>query len=77
MGLLLDESGALNPSKLIWSPTAWTQLLGRSAEDLAKAAENVVLIKYLENRLLFLRIAVLFGWSDQVGRLCVLGVTII
>ena len=77
MGLLLDESGALNPSKLIWSPTAWTQLLGRSAEDLAKAAENVVLIKYLEHRLLFLKIALLFGWSGDVGRLCVLGVTII
>ena len=71
----MDESGAITSGKLIWSDEAWEQLLGRDAKGLADA--SVKLLKYLENRLLFLKLAVMFGWSEDVGKLCVLRVTIV
>jgi hypothetical protein len=77
IGLLVDETGALTSGKLIWSDSTWEQLLGRNAEELAAATGNVQLLKYLENRLLFLRLAITFGWSGDVGRIVVLGVSII
>lgn len=77
VGLLVDETGAITSGKLIWSDEAWEQLLGRNAEELAAATGNVQLLKYLENRLLFLKLAVMFGWSEEVGKIVVLRVTII
>ena len=74
MGLVVDETGAVTSGKLIWSDEAWEQLLGRNAGDLA--GSSLALLKYLENRLLFLKLAVMFGWSEDVGKLCVLRVTI-
>lgn len=71
----MDESGAITSGKLIWSDDAWEQLLGRDAEGLA--ASSLKLLKYLENRLLFLKLAVMFGWSEDVGKLCILRVTIV
>lgn len=71
----MDESGAITSGKLIWSDSAWEQLLGRNAEGLA--GSSVRLLKYLENRLLFLKLAVMFGWSEDVGKLCILRVTIV
>ena len=71
----MDESGAVTSGKLIWSDEAWEQLLGRNAEGLA--GSSVRLLKYLENRLLFLKLAVMFGWSEDVGKLCILRVTIV
>ena len=75
LGLLIDESGAITSGKLIWSDDAWWQLLGRTAEELAQS--DAVLLKYLEDRLLFLKLAVMFGWSADVGKLVVLRVTIV
>ena len=75
VGLLIDETGAVTSGKLIWSDEAWWQLLGRTAEELASS--EAVLLKYLENRLLFLRVVILFGWSAEVGKLVVLRLTII
>jgi len=77
IGLLIDETGAIASGKLIWSDDAWEQLLGRSAADLADATSNTQLLKYLDNRLLFLKLAVMFGWSEEVGKIVVLRVTII
>ncbi|MCJ1272264.1 hypothetical protein MMC21_000050 [Puttea exsequens] len=78
IGLLVDETGAIMSGKLIWSDIAWEQLLGRNAEDLAEAAKgNLVLLRYLEQRVLFLKVAVRFGWVPDVGRLCVLALTIV
>ena len=77
VGLLVDETGAITSGKLIWSDEAWEQLLGRNAEELAAATGNVQLLKYLENRLLFLKLAVMFGWSEEVGKIVVLRITII
>lgn len=74
MGLLIDETGGISSGKLVWSDEAWKQLLGRTAEDLATS--SLTLLKYLENRLLFLKLAVMFGWSEDVGKLCILRVTI-
>ena len=71
----MDESGAITSGKLIWSDEAWEQLLGRDAKGLADS--SVKLLKYLENRLLFLKLAVMFGWSEDVGKLCILRVTIV
>ena len=71
----MDESGAITSGKLIWSDEAWEQLLGRNAEGLAGSSGR--LLKYLEHRLLFLKLAVMFGWSEDVGKLCILRVTIV
>ena len=71
----MDESGAITSGKVIWSDEAWEQLLGRDAKGLADS--SVKLLKYLENRLLFLKLAVMFGWSEDVGKLCFLRVTIV
>ena len=75
VGRLIDETGAITGGKLVWSDDAWEQLLGRDTEGLASS--SLALLKYLENRLLFLRLAIMFGWSEDVGKLCVLRVTIV
>lgn len=72
-------------SKILWTDEAWTQLLGRSPEQLAalchqvnpaKAQSNIMLLKYLEQRLMFMRVILLVGWTgDHLGgRLAVLRV---
>ena len=66
---MVDETGSIGSGKLIFSPGAWEQLLGRTAEELAQADSH--LLKSLENRILFLRLTLLFGWDQQVGRLCI------
>lgn len=71
----MDESGTIISGKLVWSDDAWEQLLGRDAEGLASA--SLTLLKYLDRRLLFLKLAVMFGWCEDVGKLCVLRVTIV
>jgi hypothetical protein len=73
----MDETGAITNGKLIWSDEAWEQLLGRDAEGLAAASSSTQLLRYLENRLLFLRLALLFGWSGDVGKIVVLRVGIV
>ena len=75
--MLVDETGAITSGKIIWSDDAWEQLLGRNADELASATAEVKLLKYLENRLLFLKLAVMFGWSEEVGKLAILRVQII
>jgi hypothetical protein len=60
IGPVIDETGQVATGKLIFSDTAWQQLLGRTPEQLVKSALDV--LKYLENRLLFLRVSMGFGW---------------
>jgi hypothetical protein len=69
VGALIDESGAVACGGLVWSDAAWEQLLGRTAEELTQASKEV--LGYLEHRLLFLRVTLLFGWSEELGKLCV------
>ena len=76
VGPLIDETGTMATGKLTFSPVAWEQLLGRTVEELINSSVEV--LKYLEHRLLFLRVTLLVGWtaeeSDGIGRLCVLSV---
>ena len=72
VGTLTDETGSILPGKLLWSDEAWQQLLGRTTEQLAAASSQV--LKYLEHRLLFLRVHLMFGWSEEAGKLSVLRV---
>ncbi|KAL8794224.1 MAG: hypothetical protein Q9195_003178 [Heterodermia aff. obscurata] len=74
VGTMTDETGSIACGKLIWSKTAWEQLLGRNAEELAECNTNV--LKYMEHRLLFLRFSLLFGWSQEIGRLVICRVQI-
>ncbi|KAF1994902.1 hypothetical protein P154DRAFT_501038 [Amniculicola lignicola CBS 123094] len=60
LGPLLDETGQIASGKLIFSPDAWTQLLGRTAEQLAET--DIDVLRYLEHRLQFLRVSLGFGW---------------
>ncbi len=76
LGQVIDETGAISGGKLLFSDSAWKDLLGRGPEDLLKLGTEQM--KYLSDRLLFCRITVMFGWAgDETkagGRICVLGV---
>jgi hypothetical protein len=56
---------------LILSDAAWEQLLGRTAEQLV--VTSVEVLRYLEQRLLFLRVTMGFAMvlEDGIGRLAV------
>ncbi|KAJ4356602.1 uncharacterized protein N0V89_004637 [Didymosphaeria variabile] len=72
LGDVIDETGAIGTGKLIFSDAAWEQLLGRTAEQLVSAPLDVM--KYLEQRLLFLRLTLGFGihlGNEEIGRLVV------
>ena len=72
---MVDETGAIQCGKLIWSDDAWWQLLGRSARELERS--DVEVLRYMESRLLFLRLALMFGWNAKVGKLVILRVQIV
>lgn len=75
VGTIVDETGSISHGKLIWSPEAWEQLLGRTPEELASSRTD--LLRYLEKRMSFLRVTLVFGWAGEHisgGRLMVLGV---
>lgn len=61
----------ISSGKLILSEAAWEQLLGRTAEQLVQS--DVEILRYLEHRLVFLRITMGFALSldDGVGRLAI------
>ncbi|KAI0437394.1 hypothetical protein F4803DRAFT_570911 [Xylaria telfairii] len=89
LGSFLDESGMIAGSKLIWKDTAWTQFLfgavneeisvlhgqenaiEKSWQDVATLDTNSV--RDLEAQLLYSRVTLTFGWSIELGRLCILG----
>lgn len=76
----MDETGSIGTGKLILSDTAWRELLGHTASELSSASSDK--LSALEQRLLFLRVTLGFGWAAEetygiegaVGRLCVWGV---
>lgn len=72
LGNIVDETGSISTGKLIFSDAAWEQLLGRTAAQLVTAPLDVM--KYLEQRLLFLRLTLGFGiclGAEEIGRLVV------
>ena len=72
LGNVIDETGQISTGKLIFSDAAWEQLLGRTAQQLVTAPLDVM--KYLEQRLLFLRLHLglgVFMGDEEIGRLVV------
>jgi hypothetical protein len=71
LGPVIDETGQIGSGKLILSDGAWEDLLGRSAEQLVGTSVDV--LRYLEQRLLMLRVTMGFALSleDEIGRLAV------
>jgi hypothetical protein len=69
LGPIIDETGQISSGKLILSDAAWEQLLGRTAEQMVST--NVDVLRYLEQRLLMLRVTMGFvlRLEDEVGRL--------
>lgn len=69
-------------SPLLWSDTAWRQLLGREAGELAEIVredvsgrqkrENGNVVRYLERRLEWMRVVLVVGWME--GRVGILEV---
>lgn len=82
IGLLLDETGALEAEKLQWTPKAWRELLGEAGaagiicggDNGAEETRGINELKELQERITGLRFSFLIGWVGEVGRLCVLGV---
>ena len=74
LGPIIDETGQISSGKLILSDAAWEQLLGRTVEQLVATGLDV--LRYLEQRLLLLRVTMGFAMDleDGVGRLAVWGV---
>ncbi|KAF2432419.1 hypothetical protein EJ08DRAFT_131912 [Tothia fuscella] len=77
LGAVVDETGCSTAGKVLLSEQAWAELLGRTKEELV--GSNVEVLKYLEQRLLFLRVTLRFAWAAEegeggMGRLCIWGV---
>ncbi|KAF2705896.1 hypothetical protein K504DRAFT_413870, partial [Pleomassaria siparia CBS 279.74] len=60
IGPIMDETGQIGSGKFVFSDTAWEQLLGRTAQQLVTSTVEV--LERLENRMLFLRVSMGFGW---------------
>jgi hypothetical protein len=71
IGTLLDETGCIAAGKLVWSDRAWEQLLGRPVDEVLRMSSDE--IRWLQQRMMFLRMHLVFGWEESVGRLAVLG----
>jgi len=72
IGTLLDETGSIAPGKLLWSERAWEQLFGRTVKEVTEMTNEE--IRWLEQRILFMRLHLVFGWEESVGKLAILGV---
>ncbi|RKF77605.1 putative nucleic acid-binding protein [Golovinomyces cichoracearum] len=81
VGQLLDETGCINGSSLIWSPSAWENLFGRPSEVVASWSREEC--TSFEQYLCFMRVHLCVGWRrvkmcpderKNIGKLCVLGV---
>jgi hypothetical protein len=72
--MLVDETGCTAPGSLILSSQAWHQLLHVTKEELSNTTPESQ--QYIEQRLLFQRLALIFGWYTEdpqtgVGRVSV------
>jgi hypothetical protein len=71
IGALVDETGCIAQGKLLWSQRAWEQFFGRSLDEITKMTGEEV--RLFEQRVLFMRMHLVFGWAERVGRLAILG----
>ncbi|KAF2659653.1 hypothetical protein K491DRAFT_755187 [Lophiostoma macrostomum CBS 122681] len=60
LGPLIDETAQIASGKLLLSDTAWHQLLGRTPAQFV--ADGIETLRLLEQRLLFVRLSLGFGW---------------
>ncbi|KAI0156781.1 hypothetical protein GGR57DRAFT_462339 [Xylariaceae sp. FL1272] len=91
LGSVIDESGMISGSELVWNDQAWTHFIlkpsapgdyltgSESSEMVAQDESWKELIRYdnnrlrvAEDRLLYSRVTLTFGWSVDLGRLCIL-----
>jgi hypothetical protein len=74
IGMLVDETGCIAPGKLLWSARAWERLLGRTVEEVTEMTDEE--IRWLEQRMIFMRMHLVFGWEESIGRLAILGMRV-
>ncbi|KAI1081114.1 hypothetical protein F5B20DRAFT_588643 [Whalleya microplaca] len=90
IGSMIDESGMITASKLVWRDDAWSQLFfGITADETHVGDGEVYLseqswedltvldtisLRDIEEYLLYSRITLTFGWSSMLERICILGV---
>ena len=72
IGTLVDETGSISTGRAVWSAQAWEQLFGRTVQELV--AEDIPTLRLMEQRMLCLRVHVMFGWAEVVGKLAILAV---
>lgn len=72
IGSLIDETGSIAAGKLLWSAQAWEDLFGRSVEELV--AMDIQMMKLMEQRMAYMRVHLVFGWAEEVGKLAILAV---
>jgi hypothetical protein len=70
LGPVIDETGQVSSGKLIFSDSAWRQLLGRSpaqliGEDPSSDKSTLELLTFMEHRMRFLRLSMGFGWCVE------------
>jgi hypothetical protein len=90
LGSFLDESGLISGNRLIWNDQAWNQFLFTAAVQISSmggyevntiepswqdiATFDAHSLRNLESQLLYSRVTLTFGWSVELGRLCIIGV---
>ena len=71
-----SSQSSRSKGKMLWSEEAWTNLLGRTPEEVAEwvGQGRVGLLQALEHRLEYMRIIMMVGWTGEYGggRLAVL-----
>ena len=72
IGLLVDETGCIATGKLLWSTRAWEKFFGRTVQEVVLMSSEQ--IRLFEQRVLFMRLHLVIGWEEGVGRLAVMGV---
>ncbi|KAH7384318.1 hypothetical protein DE146DRAFT_622816 [Phaeosphaeria sp. MPI-PUGE-AT-0046c] len=65
LGPIIDETGQIASGKLVLSDAAWEQLLGRTPAQLVST--NLETLRYLEQRLMLLRVTMGFALSLEGG----------
>ncbi|KAI2630108.1 hypothetical protein GGS21DRAFT_545219 [Xylaria nigripes] len=90
LGSFLDESGIIAGNKLVWNDQAWSQFFSRPANEVLSTVDgqdpaieqswqvittfDTNVLRDIEACLLYSRVTLTFGWSIDLGRLCILGV---
>jgi hypothetical protein len=72
IGTLIDETASIAAGKLLWSAGAWEDLFGRPVAELV--TDDIQIMKLMEQRMVYVRVHIVFGWAEEVGKLAVLAV---